>query len=50
MDTSQKLTPIHYRSCHNQSYQRYENPETSNPTLKRIEQIEKVLNENIVAV
>jgi len=33
-----------------QSYQRYENPGTSNPTLKRIEQIEKVLNENIVAV
>lgn len=33
-----------------QSYQRYENPNASNPTLKRIEQIENVLKEDIVAV
>ena len=33
-----------------QSYQRYENPETANPTLKRLEQIEEVLHEEIVAV
>ncbi|MES0490354.1 MAG: type II toxin-antitoxin system HicB family antitoxin [Leptospirales bacterium] len=33
-----------------QSYQRYENTSSSNPTLKRIEQIEDVLKENIVAV
>lgn len=33
-----------------QSYQRYENPNASNPTLKRIEQIENVLKEDIVTV
>lgn len=40
-----KLLNIKY-----QSYQRYENASSSNPTLKRIEQIEYVLKEDIVAV
>jgi antitoxin HicB len=33
-----------------QSYQRYENPKITNPTLKRISQIEDVLEEKIVAI
>ena len=33
-----------------QAYQRYERPETSNPTLKMIEKIQNLFNERILAI
>lgn len=33
-----------------QSYQKYENPKTTNPTLKTIVRVERVLNEQVLAV
>ncbi len=33
-----------------QSYQKYENPKTANPTLKTIERIEKVMGEALLTI